>query len=297
MSPSPGHPTDDILSFGIGKHGAGRPRPLDSDAGEQDVGRRSAPSRPPGQSGRCSRPTANGWRTRRERRRSLGCQPRRLPAALSRDRRDLSGAEADRGLPSGMGEIRRGELVLHRCGNCGTDGGSASHHGRWRATFGTPVRFPASVSGDRVATEPRAWDILPDGRFIGITSSNGGRRARFFARDAPRPELVGGAEAAGSGAVADGYGNRHPPRPLRDPRPARRRRDGRGLSRARHDAGPRRRAEDRCRRRLPATPSGWRVSSARRRRSRRSTIPTSRRSTASSARRRYLCARDGAGRG
>ncbi len=39
------------------------------------------------------------------------------------------------------------------------------------ATFGTPVRFPASVTGDRVASEPRAWDILPDGRFIGITST------------------------------------------------------------------------------------------------------------------------------
>ena len=39
------------------------------------------------------------------------------------------------------------------------------------ATFGTPVRFPASVTGDRVASELRAWDILPDGRFIGITST------------------------------------------------------------------------------------------------------------------------------
>ena len=38
-------------------------------------------------------------------------------------------------------------------------------------TFGTPARFRASVTGDRVASEPRAWDILPDGRFIGITST------------------------------------------------------------------------------------------------------------------------------
>ena len=37
-------------------------------------------------------------------------------------------------------------------------------------TFGIPARFPASVGGDRAAAEPRAWDILPDGRFIGITS-------------------------------------------------------------------------------------------------------------------------------
>jgi Tol biopolymer transport system component len=38
-------------------------------------------------------------------------------------------------------------------------------------TFGTPVRFPASVTGDRVSSEPRAWDMLPDGRFIGIIST------------------------------------------------------------------------------------------------------------------------------
>jgi Tol biopolymer transport system component/tRNA A-37 threonylcarbamoyl transferase component Bud32 len=37
--------------------------------------------------------------------------------------------------------------------------------------FGAPVRFPASVTGDRLSREPRAWDILPDGRFIGIVSS------------------------------------------------------------------------------------------------------------------------------
>ncbi len=37
-------------------------------------------------------------------------------------------------------------------------------------TFGTPVRFPASVTGDRLSGQPRAWDILPDGRFIGIVS-------------------------------------------------------------------------------------------------------------------------------
>ena len=44
-------------------------------------------------------------------------------------------------------------------------------------TFGTPARFPASVTGDRPTNQPRAWDILPDGRFIGIVSS---------AEDAPR---------------------------------------------------------------------------------------------------------------
>ncbi len=38
-------------------------------------------------------------------------------------------------------------------------------------TFGPPMRFPASVTGDRVAAEPRAWDILPDGRLIGIAAA------------------------------------------------------------------------------------------------------------------------------
>ena len=47
-------------------------------------------------------------------------------------------------------------------------------------TFGTPVRFPASVTGDRVASEPRAWDILPDGRFIGITSHARTTRCGIF---------------------------------------------------------------------------------------------------------------------
>ncbi len=53
-------------------------------------------------------------------------------------------------------------------------------------TFGTPVRFPASVTGDRVSREPRAWDILPDGRFIGIMST-----AEDAARDSsPEMRLV-----------------------------------------------------------------------------------------------------------
>jgi serine/threonine-protein kinase len=37
-------------------------------------------------------------------------------------------------------------------------------------TFGPPVLFPASVSGNRVSPEPRAWDILPDGRLIGLVA-------------------------------------------------------------------------------------------------------------------------------
>jgi Tol biopolymer transport system component len=45
------------------------------------------------------------------------------------------------------------------------------------ATFGTPVMLPARVTADRRSTELRAWDILPDGRFIGLVlpSAEAGR--------------------------------------------------------------------------------------------------------------------------
>lgn len=35
-------------------------------------------------------------------------------------------------------------------------------------TFGSPVMLPARVTADRRSGEQRAWDILPDGRFIGL---------------------------------------------------------------------------------------------------------------------------------
>jgi serine/threonine-protein kinase len=35
-------------------------------------------------------------------------------------------------------------------------------------TFGTLESLPARVTADRIAAESRAWDILPDGRFVGI---------------------------------------------------------------------------------------------------------------------------------
>jgi serine/threonine-protein kinase len=35
-------------------------------------------------------------------------------------------------------------------------------------TFGTVESLPARVTADRIAAESRAWDILPDGRFVGI---------------------------------------------------------------------------------------------------------------------------------
>jgi Tol biopolymer transport system component len=34
-------------------------------------------------------------------------------------------------------------------------------------TFGPPLTFPARVTGNRLNTQPRAYDILPDGHFIG----------------------------------------------------------------------------------------------------------------------------------
>jgi len=43
-------------------------------------------------------------------------------------------------------------------------------------TFGAPSRFPASVTGERLSAEPRSFDLLPDGRLIGVvTRSDSGR--------------------------------------------------------------------------------------------------------------------------
>ncbi|MEO8370164.1 MAG: hypothetical protein ABI806_13265, partial [Candidatus Solibacter sp.] len=35
-------------------------------------------------------------------------------------------------------------------------------------SFGAPVTLPARVTGSRLNSEPRAYDILPDGRYIGL---------------------------------------------------------------------------------------------------------------------------------
>ena len=35
-------------------------------------------------------------------------------------------------------------------------------------TFGPPTQFPASLNGDRIGGQTRAFDIMPDGRFIGV---------------------------------------------------------------------------------------------------------------------------------
>jgi serine/threonine-protein kinase len=40
-------------------------------------------------------------------------------------------------------------------------------------TFGTPIRFPATVTGERLSPEPRVYDLLPDGRLIGVVAPAG----------------------------------------------------------------------------------------------------------------------------
>lgn len=37
-------------------------------------------------------------------------------------------------------------------------------------TFGEPTRFPASVTGNRLSGGPRSFDVLPDGRLIGVVT-------------------------------------------------------------------------------------------------------------------------------
>jgi hypothetical protein len=44
-------------------------------------------------------------------------------------------------------------------------------------TFGAPTRFPVSVTGDRLSIAPRAYDVLPDGRFVGLITEDQSRRA------------------------------------------------------------------------------------------------------------------------
>jgi eukaryotic-like serine/threonine-protein kinase len=39
-------------------------------------------------------------------------------------------------------------------------------------TFGSPAAVPARVTGSRISSETRAWDILPDGRFVGVVPAS-----------------------------------------------------------------------------------------------------------------------------
>jgi eukaryotic-like serine/threonine-protein kinase len=49
-------------------------------------------------------------------------------------------------------------------------------------TFGAPGRFPASVTGERLSQEPRSFDLLPDGRLIGVVTHTDPGRAIFELR-------------------------------------------------------------------------------------------------------------------
>jgi hypothetical protein len=40
------------------------------------------------------------------------------------------------------------------------------------AAFGSPAAFPARVTANRVSIETRAYDLLPDGRFIGLVPAS-----------------------------------------------------------------------------------------------------------------------------
>lgn len=38
-------------------------------------------------------------------------------------------------------------------------------------TFGAPVTSPTTVTANRIATETRTYDIMPDGRFVGVVDA------------------------------------------------------------------------------------------------------------------------------
>ena len=45
--------------------------------------------------------------------------------------------------------------------------------------FGTPSRFPASVTGGRLSASPRSFDLLPDGRMIGVIARSDSGRSSY----------------------------------------------------------------------------------------------------------------------
>jgi hypothetical protein len=47
-------------------------------------------------------------------------------------------------------------------------------------TFGAPVISPARVTGNRLNIQPREYDILPDGRFIGLIDPSDPREDAVF---------------------------------------------------------------------------------------------------------------------
>ena len=41
-------------------------------------------------------------------------------------------------------------------------------------TFGSPVQLPVRVTGNQLSIDLRAFDVLPDGRFVGLFAPSGG---------------------------------------------------------------------------------------------------------------------------
>jgi hypothetical protein len=48
-------------------------------------------------------------------------------------------------------------------------------------TFGAPVTSPTTVTANRIANETRVYDIMPDGRFVGVVDASApdGARAEY----------------------------------------------------------------------------------------------------------------------
>ena len=95
-----------------------------------------------------------------QRRRTSVIRRRRIHSAVSADRRPVSGSQASDRLPPRL-VARRQIAVLHtvrqfRPLGCHRD----TAHGDIRHGESLPAR---ALTGDRIAAEGRAWDILPDG--------------------------------------------------------------------------------------------------------------------------------------
>jgi hypothetical protein len=52
-------------------------------------------------------------------------------------------------------------------------------------TFGSPQRLPGAVAGGRQAGLTRAFDVLPDGRFVGLVSGS----AEDISAESASPEI------------------------------------------------------------------------------------------------------------
>ena len=138
-----------------------------------------------------------------------GCESRRLRATVPGHGRSLPSAAAISGLPSSVVGIGRGARV-----HGGGDRGQMAAVGVATATagevtFGTPVRFPASVTGDRPSNRAAGLGH-PAGRAIHRHRfRHRGRDAEFAFRASCGAELVRGIEAAGSGSIAEGDAKHH----------------------------------------------------------------------------------------